>query len=366
MRQPSFDLAHWFIGALANWIRGGSMIFQWQPALWLLLLVPGLIVLYLIAQRRRAKYALRYASLSLVKEAVGRGPGFRRHIPPILFLIAITVMIVALARPISVVTVPIEEGTILLTIDVSGSMAADDAKPNRMDAAKAAARTFVEKQPAMVKVGIVSFSDNAFVVQAPTTDKDAVIAAISRLQPQRGTAIGRGIIASLEAINESLEPDEPDFTQRPTRTFGPPPSPTPTPTPLPKGQFVSAIVVLLSDGESNVGPNPRDVVQQAADRGVRVYTIGLGKPEGTILHVQGRQVRVRLDEAVLKYIAEQTDAEYFSAADEKELKSVYEKLSTRMVFRAEKTEITAVLTALAAAFSLLAGFLSLIWFNRLP
>jgi len=122
----------------------------------------------------------------------------------------------------------------------------------------------------------------------------------------------------------------------------------------------------LGDGESNVGPNPRDVVQQAADRGVRVYTIGLGKPEGTILHVQGRQVRVRLDEAVLKYIAEQTDAEYFAAADENELKAVYEKLSTRMVFRAEKTEITAVLTALAAAFSLLAGFLSLIWFNRLP
>ncbi len=343
------------------------MIFLWQQALWLLLLVPVLIVLYLIAQRRRAKYALRYASLSLVKEAMGRGPGFRRHIPSLLFLIAITVMILALSRPVSVVTLPTQEGTIILTMDVSGSMAADDAKPDRMEAAKAAARTFVERQPATVKVGIVSFSDNAFVVQAPTTDKDAVIAAISRLQPQRGTAIGRGILTSLDAISESLEPDEPDFTQRPSRQqFGPPPTPTPTPTPLPKGQYVTAVVVLLSDGESNVGPNPRDVAQTAADRGVRVYTIGLGKPEGTVLHVQGRQVRVRLDEAVLKYIAERTDAEYYAAADEKELKAVYDKLTTRMVFRAEKTEITAVLTAIAAAFSLLAGFLSLVWFNRLP
>ncbi|MBI5302209.1 MAG: VWA domain-containing protein [Chloroflexi bacterium] len=342
------------------------MIFQWQQALWLLLLVPVLILLYMIAQRRRAKYALRYASLSLVKEALGRGPGFRRHIPPILFLTAITVMILALARPISVVTLPTQEGTVILTVDVSGSMAADDAKPNRMEAAKAAARTFVEKQPVSVKVGIVSFSDNAFVVQAPTTDKDAVIAAISRLQPQRGTAIGRGILASLDAIAESLEPDEPDFTRPTNRGFSPIMTPTPTPTPLPKGQYVTAIVVLLSDGESNVGPNPRDVAPVAADRGVRVYTIGLGKSQGTILHVQGRQVRVSLDEAVLKYIADQTDAEYFAAADEKELQAVYDKLTTRMVFRAEKTEITAVLTAIAAAFSLLAGFLSLVWFNRLP
>jgi Ca-activated chloride channel homolog len=340
------------------------MTFQWPQMLWLLLAIPALIAIYIIAQRRRQKYALRYASLSLVKEAMGRGPGWRRHIPPMVFLLGLSVMIVALARPISIVTLPSNEGTIILTLDVSGSMAAQDAKPDRMAAAKDAARVFVEKQPAEVKVGIVSFSDNAFIVQAPTTDKDAVIAAISRLQPQRGTAIGRGILTSIEAIDEALMPDEPDFTQS-RRSFGPV-TPTPTPTPLPRGQYAPAVVVLLSDGESNVGPNPQDVAQTAIDRGVRVYTIGLGKPEGTVLSVQGRQVRVRLDEQTLKDIAEKTDAEYFAAADEKELKAVYDKLSTHVVIRTEKTEITAILTGLAAALVLIAGFLSLAWFNRLP
>ena len=337
------------------------MTFQWPQLLWLLLFIPVLIVMYILAQRRRAKYALRYASLSLVKEALGRGPGWRSHIPPILFLLALTVMMIALARPVAVMRLPSQECTIILTIDVSGSMAAEDVKPDRMAAAKAAAKTFVEKQPPQVKIGIVSFSDNAFTVQAPTDDRDAVVAAIGRLQPQRGTAIGSGILRSIEAIYESIEPDEPDFTA-PSRPLGP----TPTPTPLPRGQYQPGIVVLLSDGESNVGPRPQDAAQTAIDRGVRVYTIGFGKPEGTVLQVQGRAVRVRLDEAVLKFVAEKTDAEYFAAANEQELRAVYDKLSTRMVMRVERTEITAVLTALAAGFSLLAGFLSLLWFNRLP
>ncbi|MDE3089291.1 MAG: VWA domain-containing protein, partial [Chloroflexota bacterium] len=176
------------------------MVFQWPFMLWLLLLIPLLIVAYLIAQRRRQKYALRFASLSLVKDALGRGPGIRRHIPPALFLLALTVMVVALARPIAIVTLPSQEGTVILTIDVSGSMQADDLKPSRMEAAKAAARAFVDKQPTGVRIGVVSFSDNASIVQAPTDDKTAVLAAINRLQPQRATAIGRGLLTSVDAI----------------------------------------------------------------------------------------------------------------------------------------------------------------------
>src|SRR5581483_5538785 len=178
------------------------MSFIWPFMLVLLFLIPVLILVYILLQRRRQKYALRYASLSLVKEALGRGPGWRRHIPAAFFLLALTAMIFALARPEATTLVPSAEGTIILAIDVSGSMTATDLQPNRLEAAKAAARAFVDKQPETVQVGVVSFSDNAFVVQPPTDDKDALISAINRLNWQRGTAIGRGLVASLEAIAE--------------------------------------------------------------------------------------------------------------------------------------------------------------------
>jgi Ca-activated chloride channel family protein len=339
------------------------MSFIWPESLWLLLLVPILIVLYIIAQHRRQKYAVRYASLSLVKEALGRGPGIRRHIPPILFLIGLAVLIFALSRPQATILSPSLQGTVILTLDVSGSMQADDVKPTRMEAAKNAARAFVDKQPPSVRIGVVAFSDNAAIVQAPTNDRAAVTAAINRLSPQRGTAIGRGILTSLEAIFE--DPSKP----MPTPYFGDPlnaPAATPTPTPMPRGQYAPAIVVLLSDGESNVGPQPADVVEQASNRGVRIYTVGLGSPEGVILKVQGRSVRVRLDEETLKLIADKTKADYFQATTETDLTNIYNNLSTSLVFETKQMELTAFVTAGAAVFFLLAGALSLMWFNRLP
>ncbi len=339
------------------------MDFLWPYMLWLLLLVPVLIAAYLWAQRRRQRYALRYASLSLVKEALGKGPGFRRHIPPILFLLGLAVMIVALARPEAVVRVPSEEGTIILTIDTSGSMAADDLNPSRMDAAKAAARAFVERQPKSVQIGVVSFSDDAFVVQAPTTDQEAVLAAIDRLYPQRGTAIGRGLLVSLDAIFETPDSTNPATNALSAQADA---SPTPTPTPVPKGTFVPAIVVLLTDGENNVGPDPADVAQQASDRGVRVYTIGIGSKEGSVLHIQGRSIRTRLDEDLLKQVAETANGAYYNATNEGDLQKIYENLGTHLVLKTEKTEVTAGLTGIAAALSILGGALSLLWFNRLP
>lgn len=342
------------------------MNFLWPQLLILLLAVPILIALYIMAQRRRKKYALRYASLSLVKDAMGKGPGLRRHIPPIIFLLAIIAMIVALARPIALVTLPAQEGTVILVVDVSGSMLAEDLKPTRMEASKAAARTFVDKQNAAVKIGVVSFSDNAFVVQSPTIDRDAVNAAIDRLEPQRGTAIGRGLITGLDAINEEANAEDAAFGRQRPSQFGPTPTATPTPKPLPKGMYAPAVMILLSDGESNIGPNPLEVLDPIIGQGVRVYTVGVGSAEGTVLRIQGRAIRVRLDEAVMKQIAEKTDGEYFNAANENDLRSIYEKLGTRLTLRTEKTEITAVFTAGAALLTLVAGFLSLWWFNRLP
>lgn len=354
------------------------MSFIWPFMLALLGLIPVLILVYIWLQRRRQKYALRYASLSLVKEALGRGPGWRRHIPAALFLVALTAMIVALARPEATTLVPSAEGTIILAVDVSGSMIATDLNPNRLEAAKAAARAFVEKQPDTVQVGVVSFSDNAFVVQPPTDDKDALIAAINRLNWQRGTAIGRGIVASLEAIAEktgrpadiNLNQDQ-QSQQDPNggsggASGGANGSGAPQPTPMPKGQYQNAIIVLLTDGENNQWPEPLQVAQIAADRGIRVYTVGIGSEEGAIVRIQGRAIRTRLDEQTLRSIAEMTDGVYYNAQTETDLVKVYENLSTNLVLKTDKTEVTAYVTGIAVLFSLLAGFLSLLWFNRLP
>jgi Ca-activated chloride channel family protein len=324
--------------------------------LWSLVVVPVLIVMYIFAQRRRQRYALRYASLSLVKEALGRGPGIRRHIPPTVFLFSLTVMLVALARPYTQVVVPAEQGTVILAMDVSGSMRADDLKPDRMEAAKAAARSFVEKEPPGVRIGVVSFTDNAFLIQPPTSDREATIAAINRLSPQRGTAIGRGLLTSLDAIFEdaNAEGAQPNS------------DPTPTPTPVPKGTYEPAVIVLLTDGESNQGPRPLDVVEQISARGVRVYTVGIGSVAGTILRVGGRAIRTRLDEETLKQVALATDGTYYNAANENDLRAIYESLSSRLVLTKQQTEVTAIFTGLAVALSLIGGLFSLLWFNRLP
>jgi len=339
------------------------MNFLWPGNLLLVLVVPVLIAAYIWAQRRRQKYALRYASLSLVREALGKGPGRKRHIPPALFLIALFFMAIGTARPETVVVVPVQEGTVILAIDVSGSMLAEDLKPNRMEAAKEAAKLFVAKQGADVKLGVVAFSGDAQIVQTPTKDHDLVVAAINRLRPQRATAIGRGMLASLDAIFEDSEETAPSVIAL-RRLAGEPTGPTPPPVPV--GADHTATIVLLSDGQNNQFPAPQQVIEDAASRGIRVYTVGVGSADGTVVRIQGRSVRTRLDEATLKQIAEQTEGQYFNASNEKDLRAVYENLSTQLVFRQQKTEITAILTAIAAVFSMVAAALSLFWFNRIP
>ena len=345
------------------------MTFIWPTALVLVVVVAVLAVLYMLAQRRRNRYALRYANLSLVREAIGKGPGWRRHVPPALFLLALAFMSVGVARPQAVVAVPSQEGTVILAIDVSGSMLAEDMKPNRIEAAKAAARAFVDKQSESVKIGVVSFSGDASIVQSPTTDKSLVIAAINRLRPQRATAIGRAILVSLDAIEESMgsETDLPSSILQQQQTPGATPRPAATPLPAHlQGQHSSASIVLLSDGQNNQFPPPLDVVDQASSRGVRVYTIGVGSAAGTIVRLQGRAVRTALDEATLKKIAQLTDGEYFNASTEQDLRAVYENLTTQLVIRNEKTELTAYFTLAAAVLAVMAGAFSLLWFNRLP
>jgi Ca-activated chloride channel family protein len=337
------------------------MSFLWIDGFWLLLLVPALIFAYILMQRQRRKYALKYASLSLVNEALGKGPGIRRHIPRILFLVGLIAMIVALTRPVATVILPSQQGTVILTIDVSMSMRATDLKPSRLEAAKSAARVFVEKQPKNVRIGVVLFSGSTAIVQAPTTDREAVLAAINRLTLQSRTAIGSGILTSLDAIFE-----EPGAKPKSSSSDLLKPAEPKSPPPLQRGTYAPAIILLLSDGQSNTGPRPLDIIDHAANRGVRVYTVGVGSSDGALLEFGSYAVRVRLDEETLKSIAAKTDAKYFKADNEADLRDIYETLGTQLVFKPEQTELTAGFTGIAAVFVLIGGMLSLLWFNRLP
>jgi Ca-activated chloride channel family protein len=345
------------------------MSFKWPEVLIALVLVPLLAAAYVWMQRRRRRYAVRYASLALVRDAVGRGPGIRRHIPAAVYLLAVTAMIVALARPQAPVTIPQQTGTVVLSIDVSGSMQATDVKPSRMEATKEAARRFVNQQPKGVKIGVVSFSDWGALVQPPSRDKDAILQAIDRLRPQRGTNIGGGLQVALDAIYEGADLPRPTLTPSAADPFGRGPGAAPTPAPAPptdNKKVPAASIVLVSDGESNVGPPPLEVAQEAAKAGIKVFTVGIGTKEGSVLHIQGRSVFTRLDEDTLKGIAQQTGGTYFSAQNEAELTHVYDQLARERQLEKQQTEVTFAVTAGALALSLVGGFLSLLWFNRLP
>jgi Ca-activated chloride channel family protein len=342
--------------------------------LWLLLAVPALTAAYLLLLRRKKKTAMRYASLNMVKEAMGAGQKFRRHLPPFLMLLALAAMIAAVARPAAVITLPSQHETVILAMDISGSMRATDVEPSRIAAAQAAARAFVTEQPRHTRIGVVTFAGTAAVAQAPTQNRDDILAAIDRFQLQRATAIGSGILVSLKAIF----PDA-DFDLRSSNPRrGPAPdsiraSPLdqmrepekPVFKPVPPGSYTSAAIILLTDGQSNVGPNPIESARMASERGVRVFTVGFGTTEGEILRFEGWSMRVRLDEETLKTIAELTQGEYFFAGSAADLKKVYQTLSSRLVLETKETEISALFSAAAAVLALLSALLSFLWFNRI-
>jgi Ca-activated chloride channel family protein len=334
------------------------MTFIWPTMLlFTILMVPLLIALYLILQRRRRRFAAKYGGLGLA--SAGSEIGKRRHIPPILFLIGLSILMIALARPQTEVSLPRIEGTVILAFDVSGSMAADDMQPTRMEAAKVAARDFVQHQPASVQIGIVAFSDSGFSVQPPTNDQDAILAAINRLTPQRGTSLANGILVSLNTIATSGQPNT-NFYSSLT------PEPTPTPTAVPQGTYTSAVIVLLTDGENNENPDPLAVAQTAAKNGVRIYTVGIGSAAGTILHVNGFTVHTQLDEATLQQIAQITGATYYNAQSKEELLKIYDNLDPQLVIKPEKTEVTSIFAGASVLVLLVGGLFSLLWFSRLP
>jgi Ca-activated chloride channel family protein len=347
----------------------------WPGFLLLLGLIPLIVGVYLLMLRRRRRFAVRYSSLSLVRDALPKHSWLRRHLPFIFFLAALACLILALTRPVQIVSIPTDQTTIILTLDVSGSMRSEDIKPNRLIAAENAALSFIQKQKSQTQIGLVAFSGFGELVQPPTTDQEALQSAVESLTVGRRTAIGSGILKALEAIAE-VDPlvaplsDDPSAAQ---------------PTPVPKGAYAPDIIVLLTDGVSNAGPLPLDAAQEAVSRGVRIYTIGFGTENGSIPfdqfqgggglfggngggfgggngNVQPRgRFRTGIDEQTLKEIAGQTGGEYYYATSAMELQHVFDSLPTYLITKHEVTEISVFFAFGGAALAALAIFLSLVW-----
>ncbi|HET7671889.1 MAG TPA: VWA domain-containing protein [Burkholderiales bacterium] len=333
------------------------MTFLWPEALWLAAVLPLLPLAYWLILRRRKKFAVHYSNLALVKAAM-QGGSWRRHVPPALLLIALASLVLAMSRPQAVLTLPSQHETVILAMDVSGSMRASDVEPNRLVAAQNAAKTFIAEQPDHVRIGIVAFAGTATVAQAPTRNKEDLYAAIDRFQLQRATAIGSAIIVSLATLFPDGGYDVASFSyekKKPPANF----------KPVPAGSYASAVIILLTDGQRTTGPDSVQAARLAAERGVRIYTVGVGTPEGKIVGFDGWSMHVKLDEETLRAIADLTRGEYFYAGNAVDLKKVYQKMSSRLVMETKKTEVSAFFAAAGAALVLVAALLSLAWFNRI-
>jgi Ca-activated chloride channel family protein len=367
------------------WSRLGGFVpsisFDTPILLWLLLLVPLIVAGYVFLMRRRRKGAFRYSNLALVKQAA-QASTWRRHVPPALMLAAFTFLLLAMARPSAEVNLPSRVATVMLVMDVSGSMRANDVNPSRIVAAQTAAKNYIKDQPRDVRIGIVAFAATALLVQTPTTDHAALNSAIDRFELQRGTAVGSGILVAMSTL---FPQDNFPINQFNSQNFGGygrwgsydfrdryggsalgehPNGPPKKHVPVEPGTYKNAVVILLTDGQTNAGYDPIEAARTASEYGLRVYTVGFGTAHGNIVGFGGWSMRAQLDEESLKKIADMTRAKYFHATTAEDLKAVYDVLSRQLVVERREMEITSFFAALAAVLMLSAAGLSLLWFHR--
>ena len=354
------------------------MSLLWPGFLYLLLLIPLALGVYIWSLRRRRRFAVRYSSLSLMREAAAQQSWLRKHLPFILFLLAVAGLVFALGRPVATVIVPSNQATVILAVDVSRSMCSTDIPPNRLIVAKEAAQSFVESNTSGRKVGIVAFAGFAELIQPPTTELRLLENAIDSLVPARRTAIGSAILRSLDAIaevDERVAPSELSQSSEPSSS-----SPA-----VAEGEYLPHIIVLLTDGASNAGPLPMTAAEQAVERGVRVYTIGFGTTRNTSPMNCGDEdpfgfgqgfgfgggggfgggFRREIDEETLKQVADMTGGEYYLATSAGELQEVFENLPTYVIATRETIEISVFFTAFAALTAILAMVLAVRW-HTLP
>lgn len=339
------------------------MSFIWAPALLFLALIPLGVWVYRSREGRRAARVAQFgwgSAGGVGPSPVARRRGAIRRFPAVCTVAGLSILVLSIARPQSVIGVPRLEGTIVLAFDVSGSMAATDVAPTRIEAAKAAALAFVGKEPPSVRIGIVVFSDSGFSTQVPTYDRLAVETGIQRLKPERGTSLGSGILESLAAIATADDPSTTDYYTNRS------PAPTVAPTPVPEGVFEPTIIVLLTDGENTGGGEPLAAAQAARDRGVRIDTVGIGSPGGATIEVDGFRIHTQLDEAALRAISDTSGGTYYAAADQGDLSAIYADVGSRLVVRTEPFELTPILAVLGFAFLFAGGVTSLRWFGRMP
>ncbi|HYZ19895.1 MAG TPA: VWA domain-containing protein [Gaiellaceae bacterium] len=321
------------------------MSFASPFVLWGLLLIPVGLLAYWLIQRRRIKYAARFTNLDLLANVVDASPGRRRHIPALLALAALAALIVAMARPQAVVAVPRDDATVVLTMDGSASMNATDVAPTRLDAAKSAASRFLDQLPDRFKVGLVSFSNATRVLEEPTDDREAVRSSLESIQGEVGTAIGDGIRDSI-----ALAPRDENGQRSDKKLFA---------------------VLLLSDGTNTAGVDPLDVLDEAKEANVPIYTIALGTNAGTVEIPNefggGTQtVSVPPDPETLRRIAQETGGRFFAAPTQADLEAVYEEIGSQVSYEDEERELTAAFAGAGAFFLLVGASLSALWFGRIP
>lgn len=342
--------------------------------LWLLLALPLLVGAYVLLMRRRRRFVLRYAELATIRASMRPVQSLRRHIPPALLLLALLFAILATARPEATVPLPIDKRTIIMAVDVSLSMRAADIEPSRLEAAQIAAKGFVHKQPSDIRIGIVTFAGMAALVQPPTRDKEALIAAIDRFTLQRQTAIGSGLLMALAAMfpDEDIDVEKAVLGGISTRERGKglqadkaKAAPKAPPQVVPPGSFRHGAIILLTDGRRTTGPDPLEVAKIVSQHGVRVFTVGFGKIGGGTAEIDGYSMYMAFDEPLLRTIAEATNGTYYHAASGEELAKVYDELTSRLEVERQHTEITALVSALAGVLLATALGLSVFWFRRL-
>jgi Ca-activated chloride channel family protein len=316
-----------------------------------LLALPVIAAAYASRRGQRSQQSIRLAAEGLVTTSVAARPRRRRYLPFVLFLTALAVLVVGLARPVTTIKTPRREATVVLAVDVSNSMAATDIKPTRMAAAKAAADAFVARQSSGVKIGVVSFGNGAVVVQTPTSAHADAVRAIDRLSIGGGTSLGQGLLTSLDAIaGKELTINEQDLASDAGK--------------LDIGYYGSASVVMFSDGENVTGPNPITMAQVASVAGVRVHTIGVGTATGTVVQINGFSVATALDQPLLQQIATVTNGSYHSAGAAGALAAVTRSIDLKFKIVSEHTEVTGLFAAAGVALLVLAAALSVLWVGR--
>jgi len=350
------------------------MTFLFPDMLWLLAVLPLLIGVYVFLLRRRKKLAMTFPHLAVIKQSLDGRAAIRRHIPPSLVLMAISLLIVALARPSAVVALSSRGGTIIMAMDVSASMSSTDVSPDRITAAQIAAKALIRDCAPQIRIGVVKFSNSAFLVQSPTADTIALNAAIDDLRPQYTTAIGDAVYASLQMIFPDVDVDalisgasRSEFVavadpaakpvapsrQKPALTFVQP------------GSYRSAAIILMTDGRNTAGPDPVEAARLAANLGIRIFTIGFGAPAGQVRGLEGLDTNSILDEFTLRQMAGMTKAQYFHAQSSDELASIYKQLTAAVEKKPEPTEVTVFFVAAAAGFCVLSAAFSLLWYYRI-